>query len=158
MYDLEKYYRTTLTQEGYDLFAVFSRFEYAMKKGGFRRENVPDAAWRSFADALPDNFFQSMQAAPEVQIYFKEPPDHLVCNDANGVDWSKEPLCPTNARELFDSIKVARNNLFHGDKGHNRQRDTELMKAALFVLNAAYESAENHPGFEYFVSEMEYGL
>ncbi len=31
---LEEYYRTKVASAAYDLFAVFARFEYAMKKGG----------------------------------------------------------------------------------------------------------------------------
>ncbi len=49
-------------------------------------------------------------------------------------------------------------NLFHGDKAHDDRRDTELMAAALFILNAAYEVAENDQAFNRFVAAMEYGL
>jgi hypothetical protein len=65
---------------------------------------------------------------------------------------------PPHASPGVAGLKVARNNLFHGDKGHNRQRDTDLMRAALFVLNSAYEAAETHPNFQRLIFEMEYGL
>ncbi|MER9291516.1 hypothetical protein NKI71_14840 [Mesorhizobium sp. M0510] len=158
MADLQNYYRDKVSQAGYDLFAVFARFEYAMKKGGFRRENHAEAAWRTFADTLPAGFFAQMQAAPQVAIYFAAPPDHLVTDAAGGVRWSGAPISPTTTAELFGSINTARNNLFHGDKQHDRQRDTDLMVAALFVLNAAYDAAEGDARFIGFVSEMAYGL
>ena len=72
--------------------------------------------------------------------------------------WSGNPTQPQDAASLFDSIKTARNNLFHGNKAHDNRRDTELMSAALFVLNAAYEDAENDHAFNEFIAAMEYGL
>jgi hypothetical protein len=158
MVNLQEYFKHKLSQVGYDLFAVFARFEYAMKKGGYRRQNSADAAWRAFAADLPPDFFERMKAAPEAAIYFTSPPDHLVPDTASGVRWSGKPDVPGDAAGLFDSIKTARNNLFHGDKSHNSQRDTDLMAAALFVLNAAFEAAERDRRFDAFISEMEYGL
>ena len=158
MVKLEDYYRHKVAPEGFDLFAVFARFEYAMKKSGFRRQASADAAWRTFAESLPADFFARMQAAPEAAIYFRQPPDHLVPDGANGVRWSGNPAQPRDAASLFDSIKTARNNLFHGDKAHDNHRDTELMIAALFILNAAYEDAEKDDAFAEFIAAMEYGL
>jgi hypothetical protein len=155
---LEEYYRPRLSEAGYDLFAVFSRFEYALKKGGFRRENYPDAAWPTFAERLPDPFFQKMRDAGEARIYFEAPPDHLVATADGDVAWSGAPSTPDDAASLFQSIKTARNNLFHGDKKHDNDRDTQLMKAALFVLNEAYQEAVGNEGFDKFVSAMEFGL
>ena len=102
-----------------------------MKNGGFRRENYPDAAWRTFAERLPQNFFQKMQTSNQARIYFTAPPDHLVATADDGVDWSGTPSVPNDAASLFQSIKTARNNLFHGDKRHDNNRDTQLMAAAL---------------------------
>ncbi|WP_127110199.1 hypothetical protein [Pararhodobacter zhoushanensis] len=155
---LEEYYRPRLSEAGYDLLAVFSRFEYAMKKGGFRRVNSPDAAWQTFAEHLPQNFFQKMRQSDQAQIYFEAPPDYLVTTADDGVDWSGTPLVPNDAASLFQSIKTARNNLFHGDKKHDSDRDTRLMEAALFVLNEAYKEAEGSEVFHRFLNAMEFGL
>lgn len=155
---LEDYFRPRVSESGYDLLAVFSRFEYAMKLGGFRRTKYPDAAWRTFAERLPDDFFQEMSEADQARIYFEAPPDHLVATDNGGVDWSRTPRTPNDAASLFQSIKTARNNLFHGDKKHDSDRDTQLMIAALFVLNEAFKKAEASEGFEEFLSAMEFGL
>ncbi|MGJ8597145.1 hypothetical protein [Sulfitobacter sp.] len=155
---LEDYFLGRVSQAGFEVFAVFSRFEYAMKKGGFRRERYPDAAWPTFANALPEGFFEKMKVAAEASIYFEEPPDHLVTTENGGVAWSEAPQVPTDAATLFESIKTARNNLFHGDKKHNRERDTNLMVAALFVLNEAYKAAEEDDQFFDFIGAMEFGL
>lgn len=157
MVKLEEYYRHKVSNEAYDLFAVFARFEYAMKKGGFRQQRSADASWWTFGDSFPADFFDRMKAADAAKIYFEAPPDHLV-PDGAGVDWSKSPKVPQSAREVFESIKIARNNLFHGDKRHDNDRDQRLMIAALFILNSAYEAAKSQPAFSHFISHMEYGL
>lgn len=157
MIQLQEYYREKVAPEAYDLFAVFQRFEYALKKSGFRQDRKPDASWRKFADALPPEFFDRMRASKEAEIYFKAPPDHLVMA-VSGVDWSQSPDPVNSSAELFDSIRTARNNLFHGDKAHDNRRDRDLMIAALFILNSAYEVAEADPNFSQFISKMEHGL
>ena len=98
---LEEYYRPQLSEAGYNLLAVFSRFEYSLKNGGFRRENYPDAAWRTFAERLPQNFVQKMQTSNQAQIYFTAPQDHLVATADDGVDWSGTPSVPNDAASLF---------------------------------------------------------
>lgn len=158
MIQLQDYFRSRVSQAAYDLFAVFSRFEYAMKKGGFRRDESADAAWRKFANNLPVDIFPRLRATSDVAIYFEAPPDRLLADAGEGVQWSGKPTTPTTMPELLDCIKIARNNLFHGDKRHDNRRDTELMVAALFVLNHIYETIEHDPKFEDFISEMEYGL
>jgi hypothetical protein len=158
MVKLEDYFRRKVAPEGFDLFALFARFEYAMKKGGFCREGKAEAVWRAFAEKLPPRLFARLIAAPEVTIYFTNPPDQLISDGAGGVRWSGNPSKPTDLGSLFESIKVARNNLFHGDKAHDSHRDTALMKAALFVLNATYEEVEHRREFSGFVSALEFGL
>lgn len=155
---LEEYYRPRLSEAGYDLLAVFSRFEYALKKGGFRRENYPDAAWTTFAEQLPEQFFQKIQQGDQAKIYFETPPDHLIATADGRVTWSGEPRVPNDAASLFQSIKTARNNLFHGDKKHDNHRDNRLMEAALVVLNEAFKEAEGNKEFDEFVGAMEFGL
>lgn len=147
--------RQRISQAGYDLFAVFSRFEYAMKKGGFRRERSAEAAWHAFANTLPQDFFDRMQNTSEAQIYLDASPKKLEPDEAGGVRWAERGVPPTNALELFDRINTARNNLFHGDKAHDNQRDTDLMLAALFILQAAYDDARTDNRFAQFVFHMD---
>jgi len=157
MTNLQDYFFGQVSKEAYQLFAVFARFEYAMKKGGFRRKKSPDAAWRTFAGGLGNEFFECMKSTKEAKIYFDQPPNQLILSD-NSVTWSKIPKVPSTTVGLFESIKAARNNLFHGDKKHNRKRDQDLMIAALFILNAAYDAAEKDPKYYAFIAEMEFGL
>lgn len=156
--ELESYFRGKVSREGYDLFAVFARFEYAMKRGGFRKVDRADAAWWTFADEMPATFFEAMKKAPEAAPLFTAPPRHLVCDGPTEVDWSNAPGAPRNTLELFEYVKIVRNNLLHGDKRHDVDRDNELSRASLFVLNAAYDAVATHPAFTAFIGKMELGL
>lgn len=159
MTKLQYCYRKRVPPEAYDLFAVFARFEYAMKKGGFRQEGSPKASWHKFAAKIPDEFFEEMHNAPQAKVYFCEPPRRLEC-DGEGVKFpDKPPSAPENTKELFKSVKDARNNLFHGDKffgdQNNETRCKELVCAALFILNSAYDFArKDKENFAQFIFEM----
>jgi hypothetical protein len=155
---LEDHLRLSVSQEGYDLFAVFSRFEYAMKKGGFCREGCAEAAWWTFAGAFPASFFPDIKAEKQAEIYFTCPPSKIELISPGIVGWPTCSEVPTDTSQLFDSIQTARNNLFHGDKSHNCDRDTKLMRAALFILNKAFIEAEKHDVFKDFIKEMSEGI
>lgn len=151
---LEDRLRERITPEGYDLFAVFSRFECALKRGGFRQTSAADASWHKFADALPDGFYDDMRTADEAKILFDAPPDHLV-PDGTGVKWSGSPKATVDLTALFMAIKTVRNNLLHGDKAFTSERDQELIQAALFVLNRAFDTARADGKFADVVHVMQ---
>ena len=46
---LQDYYRQKVGQEAFDFFAVFSRFEYALKFSALRQDNRPEASWYKMA-------------------------------------------------------------------------------------------------------------
>lgn len=156
MTGIEEYYRQKVSQEAFDFFAVFSRFEYALKFSDYRQDNKAEASWHKFAEALEDEFYERMRGAPEAQIYFDRPPDQLVLKNG-GIDWDAVEA-PADGKALFMALKRARNNLFHGDKRHDNGRDRDLMIAGLFVLNEAYRAAEKTERCQDFVSKMELGL
>lgn len=155
---LQDYFRNRLPEGGCDLLAVFSRFEFALKTSGFRRERHAEASWPRFAELLPANFIERMSSSPEAEVLFQAPPDRLVIDGAEGVRWSGNPSAPRNNVELFEAIKTVRNNLMHGDKRHDVARDASLVSAALFILNSAYAEAEQAAEFRTFVFAMEFGL
>lgn len=151
---LEERLRERIAPEGYDLFAVFSRFEYALKRGGFRQTSAADASWHKFAEALPAGFYDEMRAAEQAKILFDAPPDHLV-PEGEGVKWSGSPNATADLTALFMAIKRVRNNLLHGDKAYMSERDRNLIRAALFVLNRAYEAAQADETYAALVCVMQ---
>jgi hypothetical protein len=99
-----------------------------------------------------------MCAAPEAKVYFQNPPDHLVFDGNGGVRWSGVAKAPNTPTGLPDSVKTARNNLFHGDKSHDSLRDDALMLAGLYIHNAAFEAALTDCRFDEFIGTVKYGL
>lgn len=159
MTTLQDYYRHKVGPEAFDFFAVFSRFEYAMKFGSLRQDNRPEASWYKMALALGASFYEVMKAAPEAAVYFENPPGQLAL--VGGQVQFVPVAPPSNGWELFQALKRARDNLFHGDKRHDNSRDQALMVAGLFILNHAYETAvaaHDEPALQDFVGRMEFGL
>lgn len=156
---LQDYFRQKVGQEAFDFFAVFSRFEYALKFSALRQDNRPEASWYKLAQALGAPFYEAMKAARAAAIYFENPPDQLALIEGQVQFVSVDP--PRDGWELFQALKRARDNLFHGDKRHDNDRDRALMIAGLFILNSAYEAAEaadGKPELQDFLGRMEFGL
>ncbi len=127
-----------------EFFATFSRFEFALNRGGFLmgeigRKAEPD--WDTFARTLGADFFEKMRASEGAKIFFEAQPKSLKVAAAQAVEFNTpDPI--VNAQMLFVAVRLVRSNLFHGEKPHVTERDQELMTAALFVLDSAMEACE----------------
>jgi hypothetical protein len=131
---------TPLTRE---FFATFSRFEFALKRGGFLTGQIGQAAgpdWDRFANALPKHFIERMREASGAGVFFAERPQKLLVLAKGEVAFKKQPDV-TNSQQLFEALRLVRNNLFHGEKPYVSDRDEVLMKASLFVLDSAFAEA-----------------
>lgn len=136
-----------MPDEAVHFFSVFSRVEFALKRGGFCQRAVGGKAepnWDIFANALGQAFFDAMQAAPEARVMFDEPPRVLKV-DAQGGVYFEDQAVATNAAELFVAVRRVRNNLFHGEKANFTHRDELLVRAGLHVLEAALARCEHGP-------------
>jgi hypothetical protein len=126
-----------------EFFATFSRFEFALKRGGFLRGQVGEAAspdWNRFASALGLAFYEAMKADSRAAIFFLAPPKKLVVTGQDKTEFQSTAAI-TNSQQLFDALRLIRNNLFHGEKANVDDRDRALIGAALFVLDRAFEAA-----------------
>lgn len=139
-------------------FVVFSRYEFALKRGGFLKGSPGKRAepdWDSFAEKLGSIFFDAMRAAPEADIFFSAQPKRLIVVDAKTVDFVK-PANIVNGKMLFEAIRLVRNNLFHGEKPCLRARDKKLLTASLFVLDSAMQSCPTTKGCELVPPTFDY--
>lgn len=117
-----------------EFFAVFSRFEYAMKESGHVYRNrfgraAPD--WHGFATAAAGD----LQVAPgsnlsqAIELLNHEPPQVQIAAH----EWEETPLrgaAPIST--ALDAAQRVRNNLFHGGKHtpHSAPgRDEALVRA-----------------------------
>lgn len=127
-----------------EFFAVFSRFEFALKESGYRRAGRNGAAepnWDQFANDVAGAFtiVQSDEVRAAASYLVSEPPYRQVIEN-NGLHW--QPLVFPNgahvASKVLLAIRTVRNNLFHGGKHTPHSppgRDERLVRAALLVLN-----------------------
>ena len=98
---LQDYYRQKVGQEAFDFFAVFSRFEYALKFSALRQDNRPEASWYKMAQALGASFYEAMKAAPEAAVYFENPPRQLA-------GWRSGAVCAgCSAEQRLGAVSVA---------------------------------------------------
>lgn len=144
-------YRTDVphqvTPEAITFFSVFSRFEFALKRGGFLggaigRKAAPD--WDTFAGALGNDLFDRLRATKEADIFFTAQPKRLVRTGPEEVEFQDQaPI--VNLQQLFEAVRLVRNNLFHGEKVAVSDRDRRLMAASLFVLDEAMEACAREP-------------
>lgn len=127
-----------------EFFAMFARFEYAMKATHYcwddRGRAAPD--WKELALKLGDGIERAVSEPPArelIDYLLSEPPQ--VQNFVNGkAEFQAKKLSGTNlGTKAIDGAKRVRNNLFHGGKHtpHSApERDTKLIKAAIAVLDA----------------------
>ncbi|WP_148296191.1 hypothetical protein [Methylophilus sp. OH31] len=120
-----------------EFFAVFSRFEYALKVSGFLYVNrygraAPD--WDSFAAAAILQPVPNSALAQAMDFLNREPPE--VQTSAH--NWQPVPLRgATPIATVLDAAQRVRHNLFHGGKHSPHSppgRDEALVRAALEVL------------------------
>jgi hypothetical protein len=103
-----------------DFFAVFARFEYALKRSGFLkagRRAQPD--WNCFARTLVRECTEeSVKALFDSAAYLVQVPAKRQVVDGNTLGW--EPLSQSDNEAslpwLFEVVRTTRNNLLHGGK------------------------------------------
>ncbi|MGH7986427.1 MAG: hypothetical protein ACREQX_09100 [Candidatus Binataceae bacterium] len=146
-----------LPAKGIEFFVFFSRFEYALKRGGFLKsarwsapqqnaKNLylasPD--WKAFARCLGPAFLNEMRNSGKMDTFLHTPPKTQVSKE-NRLAWKKENAIET-VSDLFLAVGRLRNNLFHGGKFPsgplpvgNPDRDDRLIAEAMVILNMALE-------------------
>ena len=126
-----------------EFVAVFSRCEFAMKAGTYRRNanGMAAAAWDRLASEASDWLQIPGEGAltNAVKLLSGKPPQVEKYDQG----WQDAP--PSGHSDVERALKAAvqvRNNLFHGGKHHPSQagRDAELVAAALLLLKATIEA------------------
>lgn len=141
----------TPSKAAIELFAIFSRFEFALKEGGYAiadRWGGAAANWRAFGRlAAVQDAFEAMRAAPQLKILLADPPRNQVVVDSR-LQWGDAPAV-TDAASLLAALRRVRNNLFHGGKSGADPRDDDLCTATVFALLALVNAdAEVQTAFE----------
>jgi hypothetical protein len=123
-----------------EFFAVFSRFEFALKESGFvKGEGRASPDWQRFARECILEVAQDSPLAVSMGYLLAYPPQIQTPN----LKWKDVVLQgKTDVAKALESLQRVRNNLFHGGKHPPNSppgRDTELVSASLAVLYAVLE-------------------
>jgi hypothetical protein len=131
-----------------DFLAVFSRFEYSLKRNGYLLEGKaarPD--WNCFAARLqgecsPSEAKAVVEAVPYLAVY----PTRKQIVEDHSLSWDEPGKPVTTLTGLLDAVRITRNNLFHGGKfpipvGPVTEplRDSKLVHDCIAVLLACLE-------------------
>lgn len=128
-----------IPEQGPQLFKVMMRLEFALKEIGFCRYGNGQSAevdWDKYSnEELGAEFFEEIEASKEAEVLIGSPPKRQVVKDGN-LSWSTAAAV-SNVQELIGSLRRVRNNLFHGGKSGDpdRDRNDALVAGALFVVD-----------------------
>jgi len=130
-----------------EFFAVFSRFEYSLKREGYwhpLREGV-GVSWKDFADNCSSAFARLPKVgelSDAIQYYVDHTPMQQVIRDGE-LDWVEVALKPETLtlKDLLEAVRRVRNNLFHGGKFPGvpvpePSRNEDLLRHGLTILAA----------------------
>lgn len=137
-------------------FLMFSRFEYALKRAGyikprkFVRNNVVEADWDKFGKDVEQKLKESssIRLIKAIRFLIDDPPYKQYLNQSNELDWQQPHYSTCDIQNIINTIKIVRNNLFHGGKYptmpvHSPSRDIELVRNSAIVLKyLIYSSPE----------------
>ena len=130
------------------LFKVMMRLEFALKEIGFcRAANNQNTGvdWDRFAnERLGTPFFNTIIEEGTLCVLVQSPPKHQTIDDQGNLAW-KTVAAVSNIQELVGSIRRVRNNLFHGGKSGDpdRDRNEDLVADALRVIDAVLKNDDD---------------
>lgn len=119
-------------------FRTCIRFEYALKACGYASGNGRvQADWNQFARSLGDEFFKAVVASGRATTTLQNPAKRQVLR--GGTLEFESTLPPSNVQQLFEAIRMARNNLLHGGKhgDPDADRNESLISEAQWILEHA---------------------
>lgn len=133
----------------FKFFIVFSRFEYALKKSGYvrYRTNYLKPDWEKFSRSTQSkvNQFSSHILQEAFQYYLTRPPKIQAIENQTFV-WkeNKKMKDETDYHWIIRSVRIVRNNLFHGGKfPWEAIRDKKLLSHGLTILYYCLELNED---------------
>lgn len=138
-------------------FVFFSRFEYALKKSGYVRENrgKVEVDWDKYTNEI-GSISESKTVIDAKRYFLDNPPKKQVLFNEQ-LDWkdNQKSNSESDVKYLLRLIKTVRNNLFHGGKmPFDAVRDKKLLENALILLEVFLKTSPDITK-KYFSGEME---
>ena len=126
-------------------FLIFSRFEYALKRSNYITgdESRTEADWNKFGEDVKQAFKKQecteLREATKYLLSKNTAPKKQFMNSENKLDWRLPNGIDEDIQSLINTVKIVRNNLFHGGKYpsgpvKDPSRDEQLIKHSITVL------------------------
>jgi len=132
-----------------EFFAVFSRFECALKCSEYVKGNNQRAEpdWDEYAKHLEKDSELKKEINEAAKYILDKPPQKQIIK-SRMVQWDKAHNSESGILLIFKLIGRVRNNLFHGGKYKgqytiNNKRDEELVKTCLTILYICLKDKES---------------
>lgn len=128
------------THSAVKFFYVFSKFEHALKKNGYlKNDTKAKPCWISFAKTMPGDFFEKSKNCDTSELFNNPPRQQIVKLGILDFQESGNPI--SNTQQIFEAICIVRNNLFHGGKYSapvsEPSRNELLLRACMCILDSA---------------------
>jgi hypothetical protein len=123
------------------LFKIMMRLEFGLKEIGYCQPasgQSAEVAWDRFAnERLGTSFFNAMKATGNVKTLLETPPKRQIFDSQGFMAW-KQVGEASNIQELIGSLRRVRNNLFHGGKSGDpdKDRNDALVCNSLYLIDA----------------------
>jgi hypothetical protein len=139
---------------------TFSRFEYALKRAGYRGQDgeAAKAEWDRFENDL--TALSGDELAPVLargEYILTTPPKKQVAH-GGGLGWEDSAPTASRIKTVLIYVCRVRNNLFHGGKFpegpvHDVARDRDLLRAGISVLRALLKVPSLPGGIGHYLEE-----
>ncbi len=130
-----------------EFFAVFSRFEYALKETGFCVAGRYGAAmpnWIGFQERIGTKLssYDNIEVKRAIRFLTANPPQVQKVVEGRAVFQADDLRGDNDGERAIEATRRVRNNLFHGGKHtpHSpRERDEKLVRCSRLVLQTCLE-------------------
>lgn len=156
LFSFEQRKQDNLKAEMFKFFVIFSRFEFSLKQSGYivvkPEGQAAEPSWDAFVKKYKNEYIVNASFAESFNYLTEEftAPNRQIVKingtDENGINilgttWKKQTI-DTNSpsiKMVVDSIKLVRNNLFHGGKYgdescNNPERTSALINHSINVI------------------------
>ena len=144
-----------------EFFAIFSRFEYALKATDFCVAGRSGAAmpdWRAFRELIGANLSScdDIEVMSAIQFLITYPPQVQKAEEGRAVFRAVDLQGNNDGERAIEAAQRVRNNLFHGGKhtpNSPPERDEKLIRCSRLVLQACLKFRPGlHAEFEHQVA------
>ena len=146
-----------LSSIAFNFFFWFSRFECALKEGGYLKSHVvgskAEPGWEEFIQKWHAEYECSMEA----KVLLNARPERQMVGHGSNLTWQAVDLsnCKTELAQVVRLLQTVRNNLFHGGKSggagwDNPERTRLLLSNGLLLLNQLCEMAGMEADYQQF--------